>query len=369
MASKLAGAMQANRAESLARRAPAADHGPDDSAAQFEGRKKHGAAALIEIGRIIPDPDQPRKEFVAEDHEQLVASLRSTGQIQPITVRWAADAGRYMLITGERRLRAARDAGLTHLACVVHDGTLTDESRVEMQLMENACRRDLKPVEQGAAFKKLMDLRGWSQTELAAHLKIHQTTVTQALGLLTLPGPVQAVVDAGDLPRSTAYAIATKIEDPVEQLRIAARVIEEDMSRGRALQVVKEATTVRKPSKGRGAEVKAAGRKSEARAAKAPTTGPAAQQGQGGAGDSPIAPPITYVFDTDPDITLTLVVGWKRPLTRPLSRIKGDAVRWMKTPAVMADGPDVPKAAQGDDAAGAGQGSEGGADEEAADAA
>ncbi len=172
-----------------------------------------------------------------------------------------------MLITGERRFRAATEAGLSHLSCVVHDGTLTDESRVEMQLMENACRRDLKPVEQGAAFKRLMDLRGWSQAELAASLKIHQTTVTHALGLLTLPEPVQAVVDSGMLPKSTAYAIATKIDDPVQQLKVAARVIEEDLSRDEAVKVVREAASHRAPSRGRGATVKAAGRKSEAKPA------------------------------------------------------------------------------------------------------
>jgi len=66
---------------------------------------------LIELGRIIPDPDQPRKEFIREDHDQFVASLRSTGQIQPITVRWDPQASRYMLITGERRFRAATEAG------------------------------------------------------------------------------------------------------------------------------------------------------------------------------------------------------------------------------------------------------------------
>jgi len=246
---KLAGAMQANRLESLARRPSTDAHPLDDSAAQFEGRKKHPTAALIELARIIADPDQPRKEFIPEDHDQLVASLRSTGQIQPITVRWVPEASRYMLITGERRFRAATDAGLSHLSCVVHDGALTDESRVEMQLMENACRRDLKPVEQGAAFKRLMDLRGWSQAELAASLKIHQTTVTHALGLLTLPEPVQAVVDSGMLPKSTAYAIATKIDDPVQQLKVAARVIEEELSRDEAVKVVRAAASSKAPSR------------------------------------------------------------------------------------------------------------------------
>jgi len=221
MSTSNAEALRDKRAESLARRptlAVAGEAGAQER--KYEGRRKHAAAAVIAIDRIIPDADQPRQEFPAEEHGQLVASMKSVGQITPIQVRWSEGAGHYVVIAGERRWRAAREAGLEHLNCVVVDGELTPDKLVEVQLMENACRADLKPVEQGRAYRKLMEARGLTQRDLADMLRISHASIAQTVALLDLAPAIQESVDAGEIGATAAYEIA-KVADPDAQARLA----------------------------------------------------------------------------------------------------------------------------------------------------
>jgi ParB family chromosome partitioning protein len=256
-------AMRDKRAESLGRtpRAfdPAGSPGSDER--KFDGRRKHTNAYRIALDKIERDENQPRTEFDAEALERLASSMKARGQLQPCRVRWEEGKGAYVIVVGERRWRAARMAGLESLDCIVVEGDMTPDDLLEDQLVENAIREDLKPVEQARSFRALMDARGLTHRDLALRLNIAHTTVTRALGLLDLPEVVQAQVDAEVIKPTTAYAIAAGLDDPEEQIAVAARVVAEGLNREETVEVVRQASE-RKParaggpkSKGRGATV------------------------------------------------------------------------------------------------------------------
>src|SRR5512142_864505 len=187
---------------------------------QSEGRKRLDNAAVIRVDRIIRDPNQPRTEFDPDALDRLAQSLRERGQLQPIRVRWDDAADRYVVVVGERRWRAAQLAGLESLACVVVAGEPTAEDLLEDQLVENALREDLKPIEQAKAYQSLMVSRGLSTRQLAERLQIGAASVAKALALLTLPGDVQEAVEAGRIAPGTAYELS-KVEDSAEQVALA----------------------------------------------------------------------------------------------------------------------------------------------------
>ncbi|HMB04050.1 MAG TPA: ParB/RepB/Spo0J family partition protein [Isosphaeraceae bacterium] len=222
-----------------------AAQGPDP----FDGRKQLREACVIRLDRIIPDPDQPRKEFDPEALARLAESLRTRGQLQPIRVRWEQGMGVYVVVVGERRWRAARLAGMETVSCVVVGGAPTAAEVLEDQLVENALREDLKPVEQARAFRTLMDGLGLTQQQLAAKLQISQTTVSQSLSLLDLAAPVQASVESGELAPSAAYQIA-KVTDPRAQHDLAERVVNEGLNRSEATEAVRCA--MGRPAKAKG---------------------------------------------------------------------------------------------------------------------
>jgi ParB family chromosome partitioning protein len=249
--------MQEKRAESLSRRPTPLVAGPAGSQERkYEGRRKHAAACEIAVDRIVPDPLQPRKEFDPDGIAQLAASMRSVGQITPVQVRWSDEAGSYVLIAGERRWRAAREAGLASLKCVAVEGELTPDTLVEMQLMENACRKDLTFAEQGHAFKSLMEARGLSQRDLAEMLRIDQANIAHAVALLNLPEEIMAAVEAKEIVPSTAYEIS-KAADPAVQLEIARDVRENGTSRAAVRERVAASRPRATAGKGRGAKGKA----------------------------------------------------------------------------------------------------------------
>jgi ParB family transcriptional regulator, chromosome partitioning protein len=235
-------AMRAGRAESLVRRpTQGLTDAPGSQERMFEGRRKSPDACKITLGRIIADPNQPRTEFDTEALDRLASSLKARGQLQPVRVRWDDSAGHYVLVVGERRWRAARLAGLETLDCVVVAGDVSAEDLLEDQLVENALREDLKPVEQARSYRALMDARGMTHRDLAERLHVAHTTVTRALGLLNLPAIVQTQVDEQVIPASTAYEIAS-LEDPVEQAEVAAKVVTEGLTRKETAAVVRQKT-------------------------------------------------------------------------------------------------------------------------------
>jgi len=206
---------------------------PDD------GRSRARDAGHMELDRIVPDPDQPRKEFGDDAIERLSASLLKHGQLMPIRVRWNAGIGKWVVISGERRYRAAIRAGLKTVACVFADGGLSPSEILQEQIIENLLREDLKPIEQARAYRQLMDLHGWTAKELSGELHVSQGAISKSLSLLTLPRDLQDQVDAGSIPMTAAYEVA-KVEDRAVQADIARRIVDEDLTRDAAADVVRQ---------------------------------------------------------------------------------------------------------------------------------
>ena len=117
---------------------------------------------MIPLDLIEPDPGQPRKEFDSESLAKLADSLRKRGQIQPVMVCWSDSQAAYVILTGERRWRAARQAGMEKLACIVRDQPMSEGELRAVQLIENCLREDLKPLEQAHAYRDLMASNEWS---------------------------------------------------------------------------------------------------------------------------------------------------------------------------------------------------------------
>lgn len=263
-------ALRANRSESMARR-PSIASGTSSAGTvpmgnrQFEGRRGHGNAFKLRLDRIVPDPDQPRKTFDEESLGRLARSLDTRGQLVPILVRWSEALQVYVVIEGERRLRAAQRAGMKELAVILEDETDPD-SILEMQLVTNALREDVAPVEQAKAWDRLRQSQGLTYRELGDKLGYEFSTVSKALALLDLTPEIQDRVDAGEIAASTAEKIARL--DPAEQGPLADRVVAEGLSRADVVEAVREveAKASRKPrpasdasrSKGRGAKPKPA---------------------------------------------------------------------------------------------------------------
>jgi ParB family chromosome partitioning protein len=197
--------------------------------ARDQGVTRSRNAVEIPIDKIQADPDQPREEFEPEAMERLADSLRSKGQLQPIRVRWDEARGSYIIILGERRWRAASQAGLKTLTCVVHQEPVESGELLALQLIENAVREDLKPIEQAKAYRKLQELYGWSGNQLAKELAVPQPAIVQALALLKLPDGVQTKVEAGELAPRTAYEIS-KLEDASEQVALADRAVTQKLT-------------------------------------------------------------------------------------------------------------------------------------------
>lgn len=193
--------------------------------------KRIRGSHVIPIELLRPDPDQPREDFEPEALEQLSQSLKEIGQLQPIRVRPDPDDDRgWIIISGERRYRAAVLAGLPTLQAV-EDGTTDPDEILDQQLVENCLRDDLKPIEQARAFRSLMDRRGWTQAKLAAHLHIHQSSIARAVGLLKLPEDLQEQVDSGALPETAAHRISRMDDGEEAQREVAARIVNGSASR------------------------------------------------------------------------------------------------------------------------------------------
>jgi ParB family chromosome partitioning protein len=201
---------------------------------RYQGLERLKGANEIPIERLTRDPSQPREVFDEASLQELVESIESLGVLQPIRVRWDEELAMYVIIAGERRLRAAKMAGLKSVPSVIQEGELTESQRLIEQLAENIIRADLQPVEQAKAFRRLMDLNDWSARQLARELHIADANIVRALALLDLPEGVQMQVEAGRLAPSVAYEVS-RLENPEEQVSLAERIIAEKLTRDQAV--------------------------------------------------------------------------------------------------------------------------------------
>ncbi len=182
--------------------------------------------AQIDPHAIVPNPRQPRTHFDADDLAELVHSVREFGVLQPVVVREVGD-GTYELIMGERRTRAARDAGLTSIPAVIRD--TADEHLLRDALLENLHRSELNPLEEASAYQQLLSDFGITQEELASRIGRSRPQISNTIRLLKLPLPVQQRVAAGVLTAGHARAILS-LEDPEAMQRLADKIVNEDLS-------------------------------------------------------------------------------------------------------------------------------------------
>src|SRR5216117_3859625 len=174
----------------------------------------------IPIDQIAVNPNQPRKLFDSESLSELAASIRSSGVIQPVVVR-RHGAG-YQLIAGERRWRAARQAGLARIPAVVREAT--DAQSLELALVENLLREDLNPMEEAEAYQRLLAEFGWTQEELAQRVARDRSSIANCLRMLKLPALIQADLRAGRLTMGHARALLS-LDSPVEQLKLRDEIL------------------------------------------------------------------------------------------------------------------------------------------------
>lgn len=180
----------------------------------------------LPVDAIAPNPRQPRAAFNEQELEELAASIREVGLLQPIVVR-QVEHERYALIAGERRLRAAKLVGLSHLPVIVRE--TSDADVLKEALIENIHRAQLNPLEEAAAYQQLLDDFGVTQEELARRLGKSRPTLSNALRLLSLPAVVQRKVAAGVLSAGHAKALLA-LDRQDHQERVAERIIAEGLS-------------------------------------------------------------------------------------------------------------------------------------------
>ena len=185
-----------------------------------------GDAGTVAVGLIDPNPHQPRRAFAADELDELAASIRTNGVIQPVVLR-PSEAGRYELIAGERRLRAAKLAGLDRIPAVVRE--VDPLAQAQQALVENVQRADLNPLERAASYRALLDQLGLTQADLAARLGEDRSVIANHLRLLNLGDPARDLVRDGRLPLGHAKVLAG-VDDPERQAALARLAAEQELS-------------------------------------------------------------------------------------------------------------------------------------------
>jgi ParB family chromosome partitioning protein len=209
-----------------------------------------GPPRELDIEQIQPSPDQPRKHFDEAAMQELTDSIRTHGILQPLVVsptgRAPGGVKQYRLVAGERRWRAAQRAGVHRVPVVVKD--VDDEDRLELALIENIQREDLNPIEEARAYSQLLDLRNYTQDELAMRVGKDRSTISNALRLLRLPDKVQTWVQEGRLSMGHARALLGLAHED-EMTSVAAEVIKGTLSVRDTEAAVRKRAQERKPQK------------------------------------------------------------------------------------------------------------------------
>ncbi len=218
------------------------------SAAPVEGEH------LLEIPleEVDPNPNQPRKAFDPAAISELAASLRNSGMIQPVVVRRAGT--RYQLIAGERRWRAAKEAGLERIPAVLRE--VTDAESLELALVENLLREDLNPIEEAEAYQRLLADFSWTQEQLATRVGKDRSTIANALRLLRLPAVIQQDLRDGRLTMGHARALLS-LTSEADQLKLRTEILTHSWSVRATEQTVERQRKAPPPAPHRSAEIRA----------------------------------------------------------------------------------------------------------------
>lgn len=210
-----------------------------DSLLSINEVQTDGSSAIneIEVALIEPNPSQPRTNFDAEALEELAASIRELGVIQPLSLRSLSD-GRYQIIAGERRWRAARMAGLATVPAYVR--TASDSEVTEMALIENIQREDLNAIEVALAFRKLIDTYSLTQDRLSERLGKKRATIANHLRLLKLPAEIQLGLRDRKIDMGHARALLS-VPDAKLQLKLYNRILAQGLSVRRVEELARQA--------------------------------------------------------------------------------------------------------------------------------
>ncbi|MCB1349179.1 MAG: ParB/RepB/Spo0J family partition protein [Maritimibacter sp.] len=200
------------------------------------------ADQMVPIERVVPNPDQPRRTFTPADLDDLAASIREKGIIQPLILRKKGSGEMFEIVAGERRWRAAQMAQLHEVPALVRD--YTDTEALEIAIIENIQRADLNAVEEAAGYRELMDRFGHTQEKLAEALGKSRSHIANMLRLLNLPSDVQELLREGKLSAGHARALVTA-DDPSG---LAKAVVAKGLSVREVERLAKKADT---PGKGK----------------------------------------------------------------------------------------------------------------------
>jgi ParB-like partition proteins len=212
----------------------------------------------VELSKIFPNPDQPRREFDKDALQDLCVSITTIGVIQPISLRLMPN-GNYQIIAGERRYRAALQAGLTQIPAYVK--TAEDDSVMEMALIENIQREDLNAIEIALAFQKLQEVYNLTQEKLSDRIGKKRATIANYVRLLKLPAEIQIGLQNRKIDMGHARALVN-IEDPTVQLAIYEETVLNGYSVRKVEELVHASTDVQKIEKVKG-KVKTSGKTPE----------------------------------------------------------------------------------------------------------
>jgi ParB family chromosome partitioning protein len=204
----------------------------------------------VDINLIVPNPKQPRTVFDSDALNELSASIKEVGVLQPPVVR-AMPNGTYELIMGERRLRASKQAGLKTIPVIVR--ATPDNELLREALLENIHRSQLNPLEEAAAYQNLLNDFGYTHDELAAKVGKSRPAISNTLRLLNLPAAVQRRLAAGVLSAGHARALLTLVDESDIE-RLAARIVAEGLSVRDVEEIVATGQTGSKPTKTKGAK-------------------------------------------------------------------------------------------------------------------
>lgn len=188
-------------------------------------KKGAGGVEYVKIGKVEPNPNQPRKTFDEDELQELADSIKLHGVIQPILVQNRKD--HYEIIAGERRWRASRLAGLKEVPVII--GEYTEKEILEISLIENVQRKDINSIEEAIAYKRLMTEFNMTQDEVAETVSKSRVAITNTIRLLKLCDDVQQMVINDMITSGHARALLA-IEDPAEQYTVALKVFDEKLS-------------------------------------------------------------------------------------------------------------------------------------------
>ena len=199
-----------------------------DALLTMDDLKTGGSSSIseIELSKIEPNPDQPRSFFEDESLDELAASIRTYGIIQPITLKEISPE-KYMIIAGERRYRAAQKVGLEQVPAYIR--TAADENTAEIALIENIQREDLNAIEIALAYQKLIDLNELTQEQLSERVGKKRATIANYLRLLKLPADIQVGLKNKRIDMGHARALIS-VDDPEVQLALYEQILVEGLS-------------------------------------------------------------------------------------------------------------------------------------------